>query len=140
MLLCSRACWCCLFLHQVERAVLDLCLDPSDSYLAAVAVDIGAGLEGSVSSSVRLYEVGRQRPDEDDEDSDAEGVLGLLRGVGCLHYMLFTHASRLLISHGIAHTHYTTSSERVIHPAPGAGEAAHDNRWQSVSVHLECVR
>eukprot|EP00775_Hariotina_reticulata_P010781 gene10781-10937_t len=57
---------------QVERAVLDLCLDPSDSYLAAVAVDIGAGLEGSVSSSVRLYEVGRQRPDEDDEDSDAE--------------------------------------------------------------------
>lgn len=43
---------------QVERALLDLCLDPSDSFLAAVAVDMGSSLsEGSVSSSVRLYEV-----------------------------------------------------------------------------------
>lgn len=50
-----RCCCCC---HQVERALLDLCLDPSDSYLAAVAVDMGTSLaEGSVSSSVRLYEV-----------------------------------------------------------------------------------
>lgn len=47
-----------LHLVQVERALLDLCLDPSDSYLAAVAVDMGNSLaEGSVSSSVRLYEV-----------------------------------------------------------------------------------
>ena len=45
--------------HQVERALLDLCLDPSDSFLAAVAVDMGSSIaEGSVSSSVRLYEVG----------------------------------------------------------------------------------
>jgi hypothetical protein len=44
---------------QVERALLDLCLDPSDSYMAAVAVDMGTSLaEGSVTSSVRLYEVG----------------------------------------------------------------------------------
>jgi hypothetical protein len=43
---------------QVERALLDLCLDPSDSFLAAVGVDMGSSLaEGSVTSSVRLYEV-----------------------------------------------------------------------------------
>jgi hypothetical protein len=47
-----------LLLLQVERALLDLCLDPSDSYLSAVAVDMGTSLqEGSVTSSVRLYEV-----------------------------------------------------------------------------------
>jgi hypothetical protein len=52
-----------LLLPQVERALLDLCLDPSDSYLAAVAVDMGNSLaEGSVSSSVRLYEVRRLDP------------------------------------------------------------------------------
>lgn len=61
---------------QVERAVLDVCLDPSDSYLAAVAVDIGGGLEGSVSSSVRLYEVGRQRPAAGDEDEESDGAGG----------------------------------------------------------------
>lgn len=54
--------------------MLDLCLDPSDSYLAAVAVDIGGGLEGSVSSSVRLYEVGRQRPAAGDEDDESDGA------------------------------------------------------------------
>lgn len=55
--------------------MLDLCLDPSDSYLAVVAVDITAGLEGSISSSVRLYEVGRKRPvaGDDDDDSDGDG-------------------------------------------------------------------
>ncbi|KAF6254728.1 hypothetical protein COO60DRAFT_1703166 [Scenedesmus sp. NREL 46B-D3] len=58
---------------QVERAVLDLCLDPSDSYLAAVAVDI-SGMENNVSSSVRLYEVGRQRPAAGDDDDDSDGA------------------------------------------------------------------
>jgi len=44
---------------QVERALLDLCLDPSDSFLAAVGVDMGSSIaEGSVTSSLRLYEVG----------------------------------------------------------------------------------
>jgi hypothetical protein len=47
-----------LLLLQVERALLDLCLDPSDSYLSAVAVDMGTSLaEGSITSTVRLYEV-----------------------------------------------------------------------------------
>jgi hypothetical protein len=58
---------------QVERAVLDLCLDPSDSYLAAVAVDISS-IENNVSSSVRLYEVGRQRPAAGDDDDDSDGA------------------------------------------------------------------
>jgi hypothetical protein len=63
----------CLAQLQVERAVLDLCLDPSDSYLAAVAVDISS-IENNVSSSVRLYEVGRQRPAAGDDDDDDDGV------------------------------------------------------------------
>lgn len=54
--------------------MLDLCLDPSDSYLAAVAVDVGGGMDGAVSSSVRLYEVGRQRPAAgEDDESDGAG-------------------------------------------------------------------
>lgn len=50
---------CCVPSHlQVERALLDLCLDPSDSFLAAVGVDMGSSIaEGSVTSSLRLYEV-----------------------------------------------------------------------------------
>lgn len=47
---------------QVDRALLDLCLDPSDSFLAAVAVDMGGSLaEGNITSSVRLYEVRQRR-------------------------------------------------------------------------------
>jgi hypothetical protein len=77
---------------DVERAVLDLALDPSDSYLAVVAVDIAADTT-AVSSSVRTFEVGRPRPsadDESDEGDDAEdedeeevrrrGALGGLAG------------------------------------------------------------
>jgi hypothetical protein len=63
---------------QVERAVLDLCLDPSDSYLAAVAVDISS-IENNVSSSVRLYEVGRQRPAAGDDDDDSDGAADEVR-------------------------------------------------------------
>ncbi|WIA37199.1 hypothetical protein OEZ86_014151 [Tetradesmus obliquus] len=58
---------------QVERAVLDLCLDPSDSYLAAVAVDVSSA-DNAVASSVRLYEVGRQRPAAGDDDDDTDGA------------------------------------------------------------------
>ena len=59
---------------DVERAVLDLALDPSDSYLAVVCVDIAADTT-AVSSGVRTFEVGRPRPaadDESDEGDDAE--------------------------------------------------------------------
>ena len=54
---------------DVERAVLDLALDPTDSYLAVVAVDISADA-AAVGSSVRTFEVGRPRPAPDDDESD----------------------------------------------------------------------
>lgn len=56
---------------DVERAVLDLALDPTDSYLAVVSVDIGADT-ATVSSAARTFEVGRPRPALDDE-SDGGG-------------------------------------------------------------------
>lgn len=78
---------------DVERAVLDLALDPTDSYLAVVSVDIG-GDTAAVGSSVRMFEVGRHRPamdDESDEGDDAEdedeeevsGCIAMTLAVGC---------------------------------------------------------
>eukprot|EP00803_Ostreobium_quekettii_P004630 evm.model.scf_672.6 EVM.evm.TU.scf_672.6 scf_672:23684-28573(+) len=51
---------------QVERCVLDLAVDAHDQHVAVVAVD------GEVpTSALRVYEVGRHKPAED--DSDLEG-------------------------------------------------------------------
>ncbi|GLI63938.1 hypothetical protein VaNZ11_007079, partial [Volvox africanus] len=62
----------------VERVVLDLAVEPSDSLVAIVAVDL---TEEEVTASARVYEVGRRRPaddesdaeEEDDEDDDSDG-------------------------------------------------------------------
>lgn len=49
----------------VDRCVLDLAADPTDSYVGVVAID-GQGIE----SNVKVYEIGRRRPDEGDSDVD----------------------------------------------------------------------
>mmetsp|Transcript_28173 Transcript_28173/g.53657 ORF Transcript_28173/g.53657 Transcript_28173/m.53657 type:complete len:597 (+) Transcript_28173:1-1791(+) len=56
---------------QVERCVLDLALEPSDTHIALVEMDSVEDLD----SAVRIYEVGRVRPRDDDSDAgeDDEG-------------------------------------------------------------------
>lgn len=75
-----------LALLENERAIVDLAIDPSDSLLAVVGVDDSNGPQ----SMVKLWEVGRRRPldddsdpeagEEDDEDIESEddGVSGLI--------------------------------------------------------------
>lgn len=78
------------FYAQVKRAVLDLCLDPSDSYLAAVAVDVSSA-DNSVASSVRLYEVGRQRPAAGDDDDDTDGAADEVRCLMKFGFLIHLH-------------------------------------------------
>ncbi|XP_078428477.1 DDB1-CUL4 associated factor 1 isoform X2 [Wolffia australiana] len=50
----------------VDRCVLDLAVEPTDSVLAVVAMDD----HDEMFSSARLYEIGRRRPTDDDSDPD----------------------------------------------------------------------
>ncbi|KAG2501358.1 hypothetical protein HYH03_001148 [Edaphochlamys debaryana] len=54
----------------VERVVLDLAVEPSDSLVAVVCADVGA--EEALAASARVFEVGRRRPADDDSDLDDE--------------------------------------------------------------------
>lgn len=54
---------------QVDRCVLDLAADPTDSFIGVVAMDD----HEDMFSSARLYEVGRKRPTDDDSDPDDGG-------------------------------------------------------------------
>ncbi|KAL9226932.1 hypothetical protein vseg_002688 [Gypsophila vaccaria] len=50
----------------VDRCVLDLAREPSDSYVGLVTMDD----QDEMYSSARLYEIGRRRPPDDDSDPD----------------------------------------------------------------------
>lgn len=50
----------------VDRCVLDLATEPTDSVIAVVAMDD----HEEMFSSARLYEIGRRRPTDDDSDPD----------------------------------------------------------------------
>lgn len=50
----------------VEGGVLDLAVEPSDSFVGVVAMDDAAEMR----SSARMYEIGRKRPSDGDSDSD----------------------------------------------------------------------
>ncbi|URE16757.1 LisH [Musa troglodytarum] len=54
---------------QVDRCVLDLAVDPADSFVGVIAMDD----HDEMFSSARLYEVGRKRPTDDDSDPDDGG-------------------------------------------------------------------
>ncbi|KAG2449728.1 hypothetical protein HYH02_005255 [Chlamydomonas schloesseri] len=51
----------------LERVVLDMAVEPSDSLLAVVCVDLA---EEQLTSAARVFEVGRRRPADDDSDAD----------------------------------------------------------------------
>ncbi|GFR42555.1 hypothetical protein Agub_g3434, partial [Astrephomene gubernaculifera] len=53
----------------VERVVLDLAVEPTDSLVAVVALDAA---DEELSSAARVYEVGRMRPAEEDSDAEEE--------------------------------------------------------------------
>lgn len=53
----------------VDRCVLDLATEPTDSFIAVVSMDSNEEMD----SFARLYEVGRRRPTDDDSDPD-DGV------------------------------------------------------------------
>ncbi|KXZ51678.1 hypothetical protein GPECTOR_11g13 [Gonium pectorale] len=53
----------------VERVVLDLAVEPTDSLVAVVAVDLA---DEELSSAARVYEVGRRRPADDESDADED--------------------------------------------------------------------
>ncbi|GIL71764.1 hypothetical protein Vretifemale_2075, partial [Volvox reticuliferus] len=53
----------------IERVVLDLAVEPTDSLVAVVAVDL---TEEEVTASARVYEVGRRRPADDESDAEEE--------------------------------------------------------------------
>lgn len=50
----------------VDRCVLDLATEPTDSFIAVVSMDSNEQMD----SFARLYEVGRRRPTDDDSDPD----------------------------------------------------------------------
>ncbi|CAM6107327.1 unnamed protein product [Calypogeia fissa] len=50
----------------VDRCVLDLATEPTDSFIAVVSMDSNEEMD----SFARLYEVGRRRPTDDDSDPD----------------------------------------------------------------------
>eukprot|EP01018_Ginkgo_biloba_P013118 Gb_32239 [translate_table: standard] len=50
----------------VERCILDLATEPTDSFIGLVAMDDSEEMD----SSAKLYEVGRRRPTDDDSDPD----------------------------------------------------------------------
>lgn len=50
----------------VDRCVLDLATEPTDSFIGLVAIDDSDAMD----SSARIYEVGRRRPTDDDSDPD----------------------------------------------------------------------
>ncbi|GAB2222944.1 hypothetical protein Drorol1_Dr00017076 [Drosera rotundifolia] len=53
----------------VDRCVLDLATEPTDSFVGLVTMDD----QGEMYSSARIYEIGRRRPTDDDSDpEDAE--------------------------------------------------------------------
>uniref|UniRef100_A0ACD5V8R1 Uncharacterized protein n=1 Tax=Avena sativa TaxID=4498 RepID=A0ACD5V8R1_AVESA len=54
---------------QIDRGVLDLAMEPNDSLLGVVAMDD----PDEMFSSVRLFEVGRKRPTDDDSDPEDGG-------------------------------------------------------------------
>ena len=61
----------------VERQILDMALESSNSYMGLVCVDhIGrmSLAEAGPASSLRLYEVGRPKPGADDDDTDEDGA------------------------------------------------------------------
>ncbi|XP_024402964.1 DDB1- and CUL4-associated factor homolog 1 isoform X1 [Physcomitrium patens] len=53
----------------VDRCVLDLATEPTDSFISIVAVESNDEMD----SFARLYEVGRRRPTDDDSDPDDGG-------------------------------------------------------------------
>jgi HIV-1 Vpr-binding protein len=53
----------------VDRCVLDLATEPTDSFISIVAVESNEEMD----SFARLYEVGRRRPTDDDSDPDDGG-------------------------------------------------------------------
>lgn len=53
----------------VDRCVLDLATEPTDSFIAVVSMDSNEEMD----SFARLYEVGRRRPTDDDSDPDDGG-------------------------------------------------------------------
>lgn len=53
----------------VDRCVLDLATEPTDSFISIVAVESNQEMD----SFARLYEVGRRRPTDDDSDPDDGG-------------------------------------------------------------------
>jgi HIV-1 Vpr-binding protein len=62
---------------SVERQILDMALESSNSYMGLVCVDhIGRMTlaEAGPASSLRLYEVGRPKPGADDDDTDEEAA------------------------------------------------------------------
>lgn len=50
----------------VDRCVLDLATEPTDSFIGLVAIDDSDAMD----SSARIYEIGRRRPTDDDSDPD----------------------------------------------------------------------
>ncbi|OAE22990.1 hypothetical protein AXG93_1231s1020 [Marchantia polymorpha subsp. ruderalis] len=53
----------------VDRCVLDLATEPTDSFIAVVSMDSNEEMD----TFARLYEVGRRRPTDDDSDPDDGG-------------------------------------------------------------------
>ncbi|KAL2611569.1 hypothetical protein R1flu_023261 [Riccia fluitans] len=53
----------------IDRCVLDLATEPTDSFIAVVSMDSNEEMD----SYARLYEVGRRRPTDDDSDPDDGG-------------------------------------------------------------------
>lgn len=53
----------------VDRCVLDLATEPTDSFISIVAMESSEEMD----SFARLYEVGRRRPTDDDSDPDDGG-------------------------------------------------------------------
>lgn len=65
----------------IDRAVLDLTVDPADAYVGVVSWDLNDAMLGSnnVSSSLRILEGGRKRATRGGDDSDSEGAAAIIR-------------------------------------------------------------